>query len=109
MTPTVLANEEIAQHMTELHPAWSVSSSGNTLVREFKTKGFQQALALTNLCGALAEEKNHHPDIRMGWGYCEISFTTHSKRALTSLDIECAKILDKLCNSLFTEIEGPNS
>lgn len=101
MRPSILSDSQKQELLNELHVDWTLSADGNSISREFKTKAFKQALSLATLCGILAEERNHHPDICLGWGYCNITFTTHSASALTSLDIECAKNLDTLSACLF--------
>ncbi len=100
MPPTALSNLEIMNLMAPLHTDWECCEEGKSIRRKFATKGFKQALALTNLSSTVAEQNNHHPDICLGWGYCHITFTTHSISALTMLDIECAKELDALCETL---------
>lgn len=101
MRPAILSDSQKQESLNKLHADWTLLADGNSIRREFKTKAFKQALSLTTLCGMLAEEQNHHPDISLGWGYCHITFTTHSASALTSLDIECAKKLDTLSACLF--------
>jgi 4a-hydroxytetrahydrobiopterin dehydratase len=53
-------------------------------------------MSIANVVSVLAEEENHHPDICLGWGYCQISFTTHSVKGLTEIDFRCARKLDTL-------------
>lgn len=100
MAPSALNVEEIKRQKKNLHPDWQMGEDGKSLTRKFTTKGFNQALAITNLCATIADENNHHPDICLGWGYCHVSFTTHSASALTVLDFDCAKALDERCDSL---------
>ncbi len=103
MPPKTLSAEDIAGAMAELHADWQYSSNTHAISREFKTRDFAEALLVTNLVAAVAERHNHHPDIKMGWGYCHIEFTTHSTQSLTELDIRCAKKLDGLHTFLISE------
>ncbi len=103
MPPKTLSAEEIASAMAELHAYWQYSSDTHAISREFKTRDFAEALLVTNLVATVAERHNHHPDIKMGWGYCVIAFTTHSVKALTALDIHCAAKIDVLSDSLFND------
>lgn len=81
---------------SRLHPNWTTDDEDTVITRSFSTRNFNDALMLTNVCAALAEQENHHPDIKMGWGYCHISFTTHTTGALTELDYRVALKLDNL-------------
>jgi len=40
--------------------------------------------------------RGHHPDIRLGWGYCEVAFTTHAAAGLTDNDLICAAKLNAI-------------
>jgi hypothetical protein len=46
--------------------------------------------------GALAETENHHPDIAFGWGYAEVTFTTHATGGLHRNDFIMAAKVDNL-------------
>jgi 4a-hydroxytetrahydrobiopterin dehydratase len=49
-----------------------------------------------NKVGALAEEADHHPDIKLGWGYAEFALTTHDRGGLTDFDFDLARKIDLL-------------
>src|SRR5581483_6835881 len=68
-----------AEQMLNLIPGWQLDSEDGRLqiVMNLETRNFKQALELANAIGALAEEEKHHPDIKIGWGKCNISLTTH--------------------------------
>lgn len=68
----------------------------NRLIREFKFEDFRAALEFVNKVGELAEKVNHHPDIKLGWGYAQIFLTTHSEGKVTDDDHELAKAIDEL-------------
>jgi len=42
-------------------------------------------LAFVNRVGEIAEATDHHPDITFGWGYAEISTTTHDRDGITDV------------------------
>lgn len=66
------------------------------LERRFKFDNFADALAFVNKVGELAEAANHHPDISFGWGYANISLTTHDEDKVTDKDRKLAKQIDGL-------------
>lgn len=84
----------IARLMPELDPAWTVDDG--TLSRRFKVKGYAPAHMLANAAAFLAEREGHHPDIAFGWGWCEVTFSTHTVGGLSDNDFICAAKLDAL-------------
>lgn len=82
---------EISGYLKEIS-GWEVVN-GHHLLKKWKFKNFAEALKLVNAIGALAEEEGHHPDIRMGWGYLEVTMFTHEIDGLSKNDfILAAKI-----------------
>lgn len=77
---------------------WALSPDAASITRRWQVKGFARAAQLANLAVWLAEQQGHHPDIRFGWGYCEVSFTTHAAGGLTENDLICAARLNALTN-----------
>ena len=55
-----------------------------------------RAVQAANVAAWLGEREGHHPDVRFGWGYCEVSFTTHEAGGLTDNDLICAAKLSRL-------------
>ena len=86
---------EIAALKTQLHADWQFSDTETAIIRKFQFKGFKKALECANRAGVIAEAQVHHPDIRLGWGYCHVTFTTHSEGGLTRRDFICAAKLDQ--------------
>ncbi|RME15015.1 MAG: 4a-hydroxytetrahydrobiopterin dehydratase [Alphaproteobacteria bacterium] len=89
-----LADAAARALLAELHPDWRID--GAVLTRRFALKGFAPAVMLANAAAFLAERENHHPDIGFGWGWCAVSFTTHSVGGLSENDFICAAKLDEL-------------
>lgn len=75
---------------------WSLSSDGRAIIRRFDFKGFAKAVEMANLAAWLGNKRNHHPDVSFGWGYCQVSFTTHDAGGLTDADFAAAAHLDAL-------------
>jgi len=73
---------------------WSEADS--TIKRRFEFDDFAQALAFVSRVGQLAESANHHPDITFGWGYAEVSLTSHDAGEVTGRDRELATKIDEL-------------
>ncbi|WP_456389262.1 4a-hydroxytetrahydrobiopterin dehydratase [Profundibacter sp.] len=88
--------EAASDMMGQLHKDWVLADSGAALVRRLEFKGFAKAVYHANLAAFLGDQEGHHPDIRFGWGYCEVEFTTHAAGGLTQNDFICAAKFDKM-------------
>ncbi|WP_299846104.1 4a-hydroxytetrahydrobiopterin dehydratase [uncultured Paracoccus sp.] len=90
------APEAVRQMMAQLDAGWALSEDATKITRRFEFKGFAKAVEMANLAAWLGNKQGHHPDIAFGWGYCEVTFTTHEAGGLTENDFICAARLDAL-------------
>ncbi|HEV8593554.1 MAG TPA: 4a-hydroxytetrahydrobiopterin dehydratase [Pyrinomonadaceae bacterium] len=88
-----LEQTEIEDRLKELS-GWS--AEGGKLNKRFKFENFAAALAFVNKAGELAEAADHHPDIKLGWGYAEFDITTHDRGGITDFDFALAQGIDKI-------------
>ncbi|WP_372789877.1 4a-hydroxytetrahydrobiopterin dehydratase [Paraconexibacter sp.] len=76
-------------------PDWR--REGEELVRDRSFADFTEALAFVNAVGAIAEARNHHPDILLhGWNNVRLRISTHSEGGITAADVELADAVDGL-------------
>ena len=66
------------------------------LVKVWKGKDFAEALAYVNRVGALAEARNHHPDIEISWNTVTLRLWSHSAGAIADADRALAEAIDGL-------------
>lgn len=87
--------------LQESLPEWTLLSENGVgkLERKFSFKNFVDALAFTNLIGALAEVQNHHPTIVVEWGKVSLCWWSHDVKGLTDRDLLCAQESDLIYNS----------
>lgn len=90
-----LDEQEIKRLMAELS-GWEVVE-GHHLRKYYPFSDFRSSLDLVNRVGELAEREGHHPDIRFGWGYAEISIWTHKIEGLSESDFILAAKIDAQC------------
>lgn len=64
---------------------WAVKDIA--LKKRFTFEDFTGALRFVNMVGAIAESLDHHPDITFGWGYADVSTTTHDRGGITDFDL----------------------
>jgi 4a-hydroxytetrahydrobiopterin dehydratase len=77
------------------HPGWE-RSSGGAIAKSYKFADFASALAFTVRVGCLAEKRDHHPDVELGWGRARLAWSTHDAGGVTRLDLDAAEAADKL-------------
>jgi 4a-hydroxytetrahydrobiopterin dehydratase len=92
MAPQLLPDKAIDQALTTLH--WQ--REGDELVKTVTRKDFAAALAYVNEVGALAEARNHHPDISISWNKVSLRLSTHSAGGLTQADVDLAQAVDQI-------------
>ena len=88
-----LEAEEIDERLAGLE-GWI--TEGDRLNKRFKFEDFAAALSFVNKAGELAEGMDHHPDIKLGWGYAEFEITTHDRGGITDFDFALARQIQDL-------------
>ena len=68
-----------------------LSADGKGLLRRYAFPDFDAAVEFVNRLAVVANRRDHHPDLKVGWGYCEVLYTTHDAGGLTVLDGELAR------------------
>jgi 4a-hydroxytetrahydrobiopterin dehydratase len=90
-----LTPEECAVYLGEL-PDWKLGATAQTIARRFRFPDYRSALAFANAVSALAEENWHHPELVLGWGFCEVRLTTRKIGGLHESDFVMAARIDAL-------------
>lgn len=86
--------DAIRARLAEL-PAWQLIDGA--LTRDFVFAGYRATIAFVNAVAGMAEEQDHHPDMRVGYRHCCLAWTTHSAGgALSDNDFICAAKADAL-------------
>ncbi len=86
-----LSPDEITERLSGIN-GWT--ENGGKLIKRFTFENFAESLEFVNRAGALAEAADHHPDIRLGWGYAEFEITTHDRGGITEFDFALARQID---------------
>jgi 4a-hydroxytetrahydrobiopterin dehydratase len=96
--PRLLDNDEIGAALGGL-PGWE--REDNALVRIAALPSFPAAIAVVDRVAAIAEERDHHPDIDIRWRTLTFRCSTHSAGGITELDVALAA-------SISQEIDAAN-
>ncbi len=94
-----LKGAELKSLKQQLGDGWQIIDE-HQLEKEYRLKNFQQALALTNAIGYVAEEEGHHPDLFLSWGKVKVKLWTHKIDGLSENDF----ILAAKCDECFQKL-----
>lgn len=75
---------------------WTLSGDSKHLSARMNLQTYKQAWDLVNQISSIAENENHHPDIKFDWGYVNIHLTTHAIHGLSENDFILAAKIDKI-------------
>ncbi|SLN16451.1 Putative pterin-4-alpha-carbinolamine dehydratase [Aquimixticola soesokkakensis] len=73
---------------------WSLS--GEVLSKTYRFDTFRQSMAFVTQVAALAEQRNHHPSIRIDYNKVHLELTTHDAGGLTDKDTGLARKIEGL-------------
>ena len=90
-----LEGDDLTRLHSELANNWELVDEHH-LDKIYKFSNFAEALDFTNRVGALAEAVNHHPEIRLSWGWVRLIIYTHKIDGLTESDFIWAAKSDSL-------------
>ena len=91
-----LDTETIEQLMDMIDSQWVLLASNTLISRHFKFLDFHQTMDFINAVAQIAHHQDHHPEMQIGYNYCNVSFTTHIADGLTENDFICAAKIDLL-------------
>lgn len=91
-----LSPEESAALLVSLDSGWSISEDGKSIFQEYRFPAFSRTMAFVNAVAWVATTEGHHPDMRVGYSICEVTYTTHAIGGLSDNDFICAAKIDRL-------------
>lgn len=89
-----LRQEEVDRRLAGLEGWGRIDGSG--ISKLFQFKNFSQTMAFVNAVAWIAQRENHHPDLRVGYNTCRVSYTTHAIGGISENDLICAAKVDAL-------------
>ena len=90
-----VTHEEALNYLEEFS-GWVLDDSLTKITKRFEFKNFKQTMFFMNAVAFLCEAEVHHPDVKLGFNYCEITFTTHDVHGLSENDFICAAKVNHL-------------
>jgi 4a-hydroxytetrahydrobiopterin dehydratase len=94
-TPPLSAEQ--AREYLALVPGWELVDDGKGIRMTRRCEGFLDAVATIDRVAPLAEEEDHHPDLRVySYRWLAIDFSTHSIGGLSENDFIMAAKINRL-------------
>lgn len=88
-------NNELNNLLKENKSNW-VNINHRYIKTSFTFKDFKTSIRFINEIADISEKMNHHPDIKISYNKVELQIYTHSKNAITELDIKFSLLVDDL-------------
>lgn len=88
-----LASGQINELSREV-PDWSLRDS--VIERDYKFKGFEQAMVFVNEVAEVAASEDHHPDMCISYNKVSLRLTTHKIGGLSKNDFILAAKINEL-------------
>ncbi len=89
-----LRPEEVETLLSNL-PHWQPGEDGRLIYRRYGFRDFASAFDFVSVIAGIAEQQNHHPDLRLGWGYVEVDLRTHAINGLHRNDFIVAARIEQ--------------
>jgi len=94
--PEKLDDGGLAAAEAELGPrGWRLSEDRIALEKNFKFKGFPEAMTFMSTVAWHAQAKDHHPEWFNVYNKVDVRLTTHDAGGITDLDIDLARHMDE--------------
>ena len=88
-----LTKDQVAPMLKGLQ-GWSLD--GKSIAKTYKFRNYFETMAFVNAAAWVSHREDHHPDMRVGYNQCKVSYVTHAINGLSENDFICAAKLDKL-------------
>jgi len=77
-------------------PGWELAADGKSISRRLEFKNFYETMAFVNALAWIAHREDHHPDLEVHYGSCDVRYSTHAAGGLTENDFICAAKANQL-------------
>ncbi len=89
----ILSDEQITAALSDLND-WTREDAA--LVRSVEASTFADGIRLVADVAAVADERDHHPDIDIRYTTVTFRLSTHSEGGITDNDVQLARAIDRL-------------
>lgn len=88
--------DEARALLARLDARWRLDKDSTALRLELRFKEFYRTMSFVNALAHIANVEDHHPDLELGYDYCNVTYSTHAISGLSENDFICAAKTDVL-------------
>lgn len=88
-----LSSDEISVFLQQID-GWQLQDKHISKIYPFKN--YYQTMAFVNAVAWVSHREDHHPDMKVSYSQCEVTYTTHAIGGLSENDFICAAKIDQL-------------
>jgi 4a-hydroxytetrahydrobiopterin dehydratase len=66
------------------------------IAKTYRFANYHETMAFVNASAWISHREDHHPELRVGYNQCHVSYVTHAIGGLSENDFICAAKLDAL-------------
>lgn len=89
----LVSDVEIQSALKDL-PGWTYIDS--VLHKDLTFDSYMEGINFVNVLAEVAEMKNHHPDLTVGWRKVKVTFTSHDQGGVTDQCLTMAGEVERL-------------
>jgi 4a-hydroxytetrahydrobiopterin dehydratase len=93
-----LLREDVEAYLDEIHREWEADVKFLRITRVLKLKNYQEGLDLVASIGALAQQENHHPVLKLQFRELVVEIFTTKINGLHENDFILAAKIDRIYN-----------
>lgn len=75
---------------------WVADQKSTEITKDFSFENFYETMAFVNALAWMAHKENHHPDLKVGYNYCHVRYSTHAIGGLSENDFICAQKVEAI-------------
>lgn len=94
--------KKLMDYVSQLHEKWEVVE-GKKIRYRFSFKNFKEAMEFVNKIAEIAEDAQHHPDIKIAYNKVIIELWTHAIDGLSENDFILAAKIERVRNESHTK------
>ena len=98
MSTTALNATDIVTRLTQLNgeqaQGWRLIDGA--LEKAYGLGNFYETMGFVNAVAFIANQQDHHPDLRVSYKQCVVRFNTHDVGGISERDFDCARRVDAL-------------
>ena len=91
-----LTTAQASESLAVLQAYWNLSEDGRSIARTFEFPAFSRTIAFTNAVAWIATVEGHHPEMKVSYGRCVVSYMTTAIGGLSDNDFICAAKIDRI-------------